>query len=465
MTYTKPNVVVIVADDLGYGDLGIYGNPHLKTPNLDYLADHGVRLSQHYSGSPLCAPARASLLTGCYNHRTGALSVESNRGLDRISLRHKTMADYFKRAGYKTGMVGKWHNGLHDVRYHPNQRGFDTFFGFLNGGMHYWNWVLERNGQTMRSDGRYVTDVFTDEAIAFVKQHQAEPFFLYLAYNAPHNPLEAPDKVVAPYRNLYNAGVATLYGMITQMDMGIGRVLETLDALGLGDDTLVLFTSDNGPWLGMDAVAGEQVSMARYNGPFRGMKQDVLEGGIRVPALLRWPNGLPQGLEVHEMVHFCDWLPTLLNACGMVVDDGDGVDMLPVLRGELGHVPEQRYWQYNRYDPVPHCNGAMRDGPWKLYWPRIPEAMAKLAEDNLPYQKNFEISHFLMDIENPVVERVISGDGEPELYHIENDPEEMYDLAQDEPNRVALMKQKYENWFASVDAERQTLEHKQWTFS
>lgn len=462
MKHTKPNVVVIVADDLGYGDLGIYGNPHLKTPNIDRLALDGVRLSQHYSGSPLCAPARASLLTGQYNHRTGALSVESNRGLDRISLRAKTMADHFKLAGYKTGMVGKWHNGLHDVRYHPNQRGFDEFVGFLNGGMHYWDWILERNGHPMCTDGRYVTDVFTDEAVAFFKRHKAEPFFLYLAYNAPHSPLEAPDEAVQPYRDFYNAGVATLYGMITQMDLGVGRVLDALDALGLSDDTLVLFTSDNGPWLGMDVVAGEQVSMARFNGPFRGMKQDVLEGGIRVPALLRWPNGVPQGGEVHEMIHFCDWLPTLMAACGGAID-GDGVDMLPVLRGELGQVPEQRFWQYNRYDPVAQCNGAMRDGPWKLYWPRIPEAMAKLTQDNAPYLRNFDMPHFLMDVENPSVERTLPDIGSPELYHIENDPEERCDLSPDEPGRVARMKQDYETWFASVEADRQTSVHNQWT--
>ena len=156
----RPNVILIVADDLGYGDLAIFGNPVVRTPHLDALARSGVLLSQHYSGSPICAPARASILTGRYNHRTGAVDVPSNRGLDRIALAEQTIADRFKSAGYATGMVGKWHNGVHDMRYHPNSRGFDEFAGFLNGGMDYWEWVLDYNGSPRPSDGRYLTDVF-----------------------------------------------------------------------------------------------------------------------------------------------------------------------------------------------------------------------------------------------------------------------------------------------------------------
>jgi arylsulfatase A len=150
---SRPNVIVFLTDDQGYGDLGVFGNEQLQTPHIDRLAHEGVRLTQHYSGSPICAPARASFLTGRYNHRSGALSVESNRGLDRIALRERTNADYFKAAGYATGMIGKWHNGLHDLRYHPNNRGFDEFFGFLNGGMWYFDWIIEVNGRPRRSDG------------------------------------------------------------------------------------------------------------------------------------------------------------------------------------------------------------------------------------------------------------------------------------------------------------------------
>ncbi len=279
MSIRKPNVIVIMADDLGYGDLGCFGNDDAQTPNIDYLAEKGVKLTQHYTASPICAPARGAFLTGCYNHRVGALSVESNRGLDRISLNHKTIADYFKNGEYATGMVGKWHSGLFDMRYHPNNRGFTEFVGFLNGGMGYYDWILDYNGQSVRSDGRYLTDVFTDEAISYVNRNKNHPFFLYLSYNAPHSPLEAPNEDINPFREKgkFNDGVCTLYGMIRRMDAGIGRIIEALEKEGLIENTIILVTSDNGPWLGQDDSTG--YDMMRYNGPFRGQKQDVLEGG------------------------------------------------------------------------------------------------------------------------------------------------------------------------------------------
>ena len=452
---THPNVIVFLTDDQGYGDLGAFGNEHLQTPHLDRLAHEGVRLTQHYSGSPICAPARASFLTGRYSHRSGALSVESNRGLDRIFLRERTNADYFKAAGYATGTIGKWHNGLHDLRYHPNNRGFDEFCGFLNGGMWYFDWIIEVDGRPRRSDGSYLTDVFTDEAIAFVDRHRHEPFFLYVSYNAPHSPLEAPEEEIRRYLEMdrFTRAVSTTYAMITRMDTGIGRILDHLEATGLADNTVVLFTSDNGP-----ALFGEgDDDQRRYNGPFRGAKYDVLEGGIRVPAILRWPDGLPRGEEVHDMVHFTDWLPTLLAACGIDADHSlplDGVDQLPVLRGERGKVDPQRFWQFNRYDPVGSCNAAMRDGSWKLYWPRIPEAMQKLPADNPPYQQNFGRPHVLMDVYDPPVERTLSPPGIPELYNIDEDPYESVDLSERYPQRLASMRLALENWFEEVEAER-----------
>ena len=171
----RPNVVVFLADDLGYGDLSCYGNAILSTPHIDRLAAEGVRCSQHYSGAPICAPARAALLTGRYHHRCGALSVESNRGLDRIALRERTIGDVVAAAGYRTGYVGKWHSGLHDPRYHPNRRGFAEFAGFLGGIMDYWNWFLDYNGSPRRADGRYQTDVLTAEAVDFIRRSAAPP--------------------------------------------------------------------------------------------------------------------------------------------------------------------------------------------------------------------------------------------------------------------------------------------------
>ena len=451
----RPNVIVFLADDQGYGDIGVFGNPDLRTPHLDRLAHEGVRLTQHYSGSPICAPARAALLTGRYNHRVGALSVESNRGLDRIALDERTIADCFKRGGYATGMIGKWHNGLHDMRYHPNQRGFDEFCGFLNGGMDYWDWIIETNGRPQRSDGSYLTDLLTDEAVSFVRRHRAEPFFLYVAYNAPHGPLQAPPEDLAVYAEMekFTEAVSLTYAMIQRMDTGIGRILDELDRTGLAENTLILFTSDNGPVL---LGQGEQSQM-RYNGPFRGMKYDVLEGGIRVPALLRWSAGLDAGSEFHKMVHATDWLPTLAAACGIDEFSGlalDGANQLPALQGQQGQTPTQRFWQFNRYDPVPHCNAAMRDGDWKLYWSPIPEAMQKLSSDNSPYQENFRQPHTLMPVSNPPVARSLSAPAQPVLYNITQDPYESTDLTQREPARLAAMRLALENWFDEVEQER-----------
>ena len=462
---TRPNVVLFLADDLGYGDLSCYGNTVLSTPHVDRLAAEGVRCSQHYSGAPICAPARAALLTGRYHHRSGALSVESNRGLDRIALRERTVGDAFAAAGYRTGYVGKWHSGLHDPSYHPNRRGFAEFAGFLGGIMDYWNWFLDYNGSPRRADGRYQTDVLTAEAVDFIRRCAAapgasarQPFFLVVAYHAPHAPLQAPVESCAPFlqRGDLNPALATLYGMVARMDEGIGQVLDALDAAGCADDTVVMLTSDNGPWLGPDRYGGRRFSMNRYNGPFRGQKQDVLEGGIRVPAIVRWPDGLPAGAACDEMIHFCDWLPTLAAAAGVTADGLplDGCDQLPRLRGTSSAGAAPRFWQFNRYDPVPCCNLAMRDGPWKLYWPRIPEAMVKLQEDNVAVRELMSRGHFEMAVRNLPVERTLSAPGEPELYHIAEDPCETRDLAAAHPDRLSRMRIAAENWFASVEAER-----------
>ena len=462
---TRPNVVLFLADDLGYGDLSCYGNTILSTPNIDRLAAEGVRCSQHYSGAPICAPARAALLTGRYHHRCGALSVESNRGLDRIALRERTIGDAFAAAGYRTGYVGKWHSGVHDPRFHPNRRGFAEFAGFLSGIMDYWNWFLDYNGSSRRADGRYQTDVFTAEAVDFIRRCAAapgaatrQPFFLVVAYHAPHAPLQAPAESCAPFRQRgdLNEALATMYGMVARMDQGIGQILDTLEATGCADDTVVLVTSDNGPHLGPERYGGRRFSMDRFNGPFRGQKQDVLEGGIRVPAIVRWPDGLPAGAACDEMIHFCDWLPTLAAAAGVTPQGQplDGCDQLPRLRGTTPAGAAPRFWQFNRYDPVPGCNLAMRDGPWKLYWPRIPEAMVKLQQDNVAVRELMARPHFEMQVQNPPVERTLSPPGEPELYCISDDPCEAHDLAADQPDRVARMRLAAENWFAEVEAER-----------
>jgi arylsulfatase A len=229
-----PNVILIVADDMGYGDFGVFNDGPARTPHLDALVQQGLCLSQHYAGSPVCSPSRAALLTGRYPHRTGALTPMEVRGRDRIALDEVTIGDAYKHAGYATGLIGKWHNGAFDDRYHPNARGFDEFVGFRGGWMDYFNWWIERNGQRETADGRYLTDVFTAEAVDFVRRHRQQPFLLCVMYNAPHSPLQAPDEVVQPYVDAgMNPGVAITYAMNEIMDQGVGQIAETLEELGL----------------------------------------------------------------------------------------------------------------------------------------------------------------------------------------------------------------------------------------
>ncbi len=453
----RPNVIVIMADDQGYGDLSVYGNKYLRNPNIERLAQRGVVMTQHYSGSPLCGPSRASFLTGRYNHRTAAISVESNRCLDRISLREKTIADYFKSAGYATGMLGKWHNGLFDNRFHPRARGFEEFTGFLNGGMDYYNWILDSGAGTRRSKGEYLTDVFSDEAVDFVKRHKDKPFFLYLAYNTPHDPLQAPKELVDKYKAMggFNETVSTIYAMIEQMDTGIGRILDTLEENGLDEDTIVLFTSDNGPWLG-DFGSGR--NYMRYNGPFAGMKNFCLEGGIRVPAIISWPAGIDGGRTCNEMIHFTDWLPTLFSAANAKTPSDamplDGFNVMEVLKGESGFENRKLFWQHNRNEPVVHCNSAMRDGDWKLVWPYPEGAIVKSDDDNFWYHEMFKREHFEMKVEYTTLPQEIHTAEEPFLYNIKQDPYEKQNLSEKHPERFRKMQTELENWFDGIERDR-----------
>ncbi len=289
---TKPNIIFILADDMGYGDMSLFNGGLSQTPVLDELAQSGLCLTQHYAASPVCNPSRASLLTGRYPHRTGSIDTLDHLGGERLSLRERTLADMLQRAGYATGLVGKWHNGTIGDEYHPTKRGFDEFFGFRGGWQFYFDSRIERNGQALGPTGRYLTDLLTDEAIDFVTRHQKAPFFLHLAYNCPHFPIEAPQADVAPFAatGRFNKGLSTLYGMIRNMDRNIGRLLDALNRLGLRDNTVVFFTSDNGPDFGGESP---EYSCHRFNCDYNGSKEHVYEGGIRLPMIARWPDGLP----------------------------------------------------------------------------------------------------------------------------------------------------------------------------
>ncbi len=468
------NLIIVIADDLGWGDLGCYGNPDLDTPVLDGLARAGGRLTACYSPSPLCSPARAGLLTGRWNHRTGAVDVSSNRGVDRIDLSERTIGDHFRAAGYATAYIGKWHNGLYLDDYLPHRRGFDRFVGFANGAHDFEQWQLERrtaaaDGQpeTCRvepHDGRHLSDVLADEAAAFVRESAAarRPFAAVFAPAAIHPPLQAPqplvDKYAARLAGRGDHAVTITYAMIEQMDAGIGRLLAAVDEAGLREQTLVIFTSDNGAnlvWSGLKGQTGN-----RYHGPFRGTKGDVLEQGIRVPGIVAWPGHIPAGTVIDTPVHGCDWLPTALAACCIRTVDGskplDGLNLLPLLTGDAAaeYADRPLYFQRNRYTPVAQSNAALRHGRWKLVWPPIPETMRKdIARDNPCYERGLTHAHWEMplDAELPDYAGVVAA--RPELYDLEVDPGEARDVAAEHPDVVARLTAAYDAWFSEVDTD------------
>jgi arylsulfatase A-like enzyme len=455
----RPNIVFILVDDMGYGDFSAFNGGLSSTPTLDELMRESACLTHHYTASPVCNPSRAALLTGRYPHRTGSIDTLEWRGLERLALREITLADVLRDAGYATGLIGKWHLGAFDQRYHPNARGFSEAVCF-RGGMHdYYNWRLEYNDTVRRADGRYLTDVFTSEAVEFIERHRDEPFFLHLTYNAPHTPLEAPEEDIQPFaaKGLFTKGVNMVYAMIRRMDRGVARVLETLERYGLEENTILLFTSDNGPQFGGD---GEDC-ITRFNCQFNGAKGSVYEGGIRVPMLIRWPDGIEGGREVHDMVHFCDWFPTLLAAVGLDVPPGlklDGVSALPVLRGERGQIPTRRFWQWNRYTPLVTTNAAARDGEWKLIRPAIDLAM-RVPDLHWLWVSMYGPEYFLQNgvITDPEPERDMPPPVPPELYNIIEDPLEQENLADKYPRRAQKMLHDLEAWFEDVEADRATI--------
>ena len=459
----KPNVILIMADDLGYGDIGCFNYGLTDTPRLDSLISEGILLPQHYSASPLCAPARAAMLTGRYPQRTGVIDTLAVGGLDRMSLRETTIAEIFRDGGYRTGLTGKWHCGA-GGKYNPFRRGFQECWWFSASAGGYFDWTIRRNETPQRADGRYLTDAITDEAIAFMQRRRDEPFFLHVAHWAPHAPLEAPQEDLAFVKakgGEINENVQTIYAMVRALDRNIGRLLDELKTLGLEDNTIVLFTSDNGPQFGCGLRGLE---FDRFNCGLRGAKGTVYDGGIRVPGVIRWPGGLPGGVTRYETVHFCDWLVTLLDLCGLDQPSDiqlDGRVATPILRGESGLIDPVRFWQWSRIRPNPGINAAMRGGDWKLVMPGCyvanqwcrQDAIASVtmeadiesfAESYLPV---FGIHAGLLAPYYTVVAH------DPQLFNIQSDPQERFDLAEAYPQRVAAMRSELNRWFDSVDAD------------
>ena len=356
---TKPNIVVIVADDQGYADLGIQGGKDIPTPNIDSIAKNGVRCTNGYVSGPYCSPTRAGLLTGRYQQRfghefnPGGASASGDLGL---TLNEKTLANRLKSAGYATGMVGKWHLGS-APKFHPMQRGFDEYFGFLGGAHSYFE---VGNGRDAVQRGTepidkvsYLTDDFAREAVAFIDRHHQQPFFLYLTFNAVHTPMHAPAKYQERFASIENEKRRTYAAMTSAKDDAVGAVLTKLKDAKIDANTLIFYISDNG---------GPPVN-ASNNGALRGYKAQTLEGGIRVPFFVQWKAKLPAGVVYEQPVIQLDFLPTALAAAGTpaVADTKlDGVNLLPYLTGDNKAAPhEALYWRFGQQT-------AIRMGNWKL---------------------------------------------------------------------------------------------------
>jgi len=376
----KPNIIFILADDLGYGDLGCYGQQTIQTPNLDRMAAEGMIFTDHYAGCTVCAPSRCCLMTGVH---TGHAWI---RGNDRIPLRPSdvTVAELLKQAGYTTGIVGKWGLGEPDTMGIPNRKGFDYWFGYLNQAHahNYYPDYLWRNeekvplanevtpinppGGVATKRVQYSCDLFTANALEFVSQNKDKPFFLYLAYTIPHANNEAkPNGMEVPSYEPYadkdwpdpQKGHAA---MITRMDGDIGRLFARLKNLGLDKRTLVLFSSDNGP----HREGGADPNFFDSNGPLRGNKRDVYEGGIRVPLIARWPGRIRPGSGTDHICAFWDFLPTCCDLAGVVPPQGiDGISILPTLFGQPGRQEKHSYlyWEFHEQGK----KQAVRLGNWK----------------------------------------------------------------------------------------------------
>jgi len=358
-----PNIVLIVADDLGYGELGCYGGQQIPTPRIDSLATNGVRCTSGYVSCPVCSPTRAGLLTGRYQQRFGHEfnpGPIQNRENDARGLPtdQRTIAERLRAVGYATGLVGKWHLGSRP-QMQPQQRGFDEFFGFLGGAHSYFNAQADMRNAILRGtqvvdEPQYLTEALAREAGAFIDRHAEKPFFLYLAFNAVHAPLEAPAPLVDKFATLEPEKRRTFAAMLTALDMGVGSVLDRLAKHELTDRTLIFFISDNG---------GPTPMTTSQNGPLRGFKGQTHEGGIRVPFLVQWKDRLPAGLVYDEPVISLDVLPTAMAAAATPLAPTtkvDGVNLLPYLSDNQTESPHtDLYWRFGD-------QWAIRRGPWKL---------------------------------------------------------------------------------------------------
>ena len=368
---TRPNVVLIMTDDAGYGDLGVYGATDLRTPNLDQLARDGVRFTDFYANAPSCTPTRAGLMTGRYQQRVG---LEWPLGMQRADLDRglpvtgRSLPQLMKDAGYATALVGKWHLGW-KPEYSPTRHGFDYFFGFKSGFIDFYTHTspdspgyddLFENDSAVRVEG-YMTDLVTERSMRWIERNATRPFFIDVAYNAPHWPYQVPDKPTVArdsgrHLSAFDDPTSTradYVAMVERVDQGVGRILATLDRLGLRENTIVIYTNDNG---------GEWLSR---NTPLFNHKMSTWEGGIRVPAIIRWPARIPAGKVTGQVGITMDLTASVLAAAGAQLPSDlhlDGMNLFPILAGREPEVGRTLFWRSHPARP----NRAVRSGDWKL---------------------------------------------------------------------------------------------------
>ncbi len=435
----KPNVIVIITDDQGYGDLGFHGNPVIKTPNIDKFAKQSVRMKNFYV-SPVCSPTRSALMTGRYNYRTGV--VDTFQGRSMMHPDEVTIAEILRALGYRTGIFGKWHLG-DNYPLRAMDHGFEESLVLKGGGIgqpsdppggeSYFNPILQHNGKAVKKDG-YVSDVLTDAAIDYIGKNKDSPFFCYLAFNAPHGPLEVPKKYHEMYKDKIKLDAfpkigfpiegkvplddtAKIYGMVTNIDDNVGRLLAKLDEWGIANDTIVIFMTDNGP------------QQPRYNSGMRGRKGTVFEGGTRVPFFVRWPGQFPGNRDIDRIAAHIDIAPTLVSACGGEMPKDrkiDGKDLSPLWFNVPGSWPDRTlFFQWHRGDvPEMYRAFAVRTQNWRLVQP------VGVAEGS-----KFEKTKLM-------------------LFNMAKDSYEMKDVAADNPDVVADLKKQYETWFKDVESTR-----------
>ena len=390
------NVVFMMADDLGWNDVGYHGS-EIRTPHVDSIAERGVQLNRYYA-SPLCSPTRAALLTGRIPLRYGVdRPIETIGGLPETE---RLLTDVLKAAGYETAIVGKWHLGLAHVKYHPHNRGFDTAYGHLGPAVDYWTHIWDGgldwhlNGNVLNEEG-YTTDLIGKAAERAISERDKEkPLFLYVAFNAPHGPLQAPAESVSAYDSIENPRRRTYAAMMSEMDRAVGGILKVLEDEGLTDETLIVWCSDN----------GGAVRLGADNSPLRGGKGGAFEGGIRVPAAIWKPGSIEGGRTFTQMMTVTDWFPTIAAASGIDLGSNgqlDGLDMWSALtKGDV--VERSEPYVVGVFDSV-----AIIDGPWKYVEP-LPRG----------------------------------GSGVAHLFRLDRDPEEREDLAEAEPERFEAMRQR-----------------------